>query len=87
MLPRADYPDRPPTPFFGLWSLLHIDPWKMLKMQLSGRRAARRKEFIERLQPGQKMPDFELELTDGRRFRTSDFRGKKHLVVEFGAVT
>ncbi|MFQ5894693.1 MAG: hypothetical protein ACE5JJ_02600 [Nitrospinota bacterium] len=87
MLPRAEYPDRPPGPLFGFWSLLYIDPWKMLKRQLSGFRALRKKQFIEKLRPGEPCPDFELERTDGSRFRTSDFRGKKHLVVEFGAVT
>ena len=37
--------------------------------------------------PGDKAPEFEGRTLDGEKFRLSDFRGKKNVVLTFGSVT
>lgn len=36
--------------------------------------------------PGEELPDFDLETTDGRRVRKADFAGRP-LLIAFGSVT
>lgn len=48
---------------------------------------AKSSEFKNSLRAGEEAPDFELPLLDGDRVRLSDFRGKKHVLLEFGSIT
>lgn len=36
---------------------------------------------------GTKAPDFTLTDLDGRKVSLADFKGKKHLLLEFGSIT
>ena len=38
-------------------------------------------------QVGTKAPDFVLTDLDGRRVSLADFKGKKHVLLEFGSIT
>ena len=38
-------------------------------------------------QPGEVAPDFTALTLDGEKVRLSDFRGQRHLVLQFGSVT
>lgn len=44
-------------------------------------------EFKGSLRAGEEAPDFELPTLDGDRVRLSAFRGKKHVLLEFGSIT
>jgi len=44
-------------------------------------------EFKSSLRAGEDAPDFELPTLDGDRVRLSAFRGKKHVLLEFGSIT
>ena len=43
--------------------------------------------FAEILHAGDEAPDFEMATPDGGTVRLSDFRGKKHVLLEFGSIT
>ena len=43
--------------------------------------------FRSHLKVGMAAPDFEIEKLDGGSLKLSDFRGKKHVVLEFGCIT
>lgn len=43
--------------------------------------------FIGVLHAGDAAPDFELRTPEGEVVKLSDFRGRKHVVLEFGAIT
>jgi peroxiredoxin len=45
------------------------------------------KAFINVLHAGDEAPDFELRTPEGEVVRLSDFRGQKHVLLEFGAIT
>jgi len=45
------------------------------------------REFRNRPRAGEPAPDFEAETLDGYVVRLSDFRGKRHVVMEFGCIT
>lgn len=79
--------DRPPGPFFGFWSLMYIDVWKFLKRNLMGFRKVRKEAFKNTLRPGDPMPPVKLKTTEDETFDLSQFRGRKNLVIEFGAIT
>lgn len=49
--------------------------------------AAGLREFKTAPRAGEDAPDFDLPTTDGQRIRLSQFRGKKHVVLEFGSIT
>jgi peroxiredoxin len=38
-------------------------------------------------EPEQLAPDFDLPTVDGRRFRLSDHRGKRPVIIQFGSIT
>lgn len=38
-------------------------------------------------EPGQLAPDFDLLTVEGARFRLSDYRGRKPVLVQFGSIT
>jgi len=44
-------------------------------------------EFKNSLQAGEEAPDFELPTLEGERMRLSNFRGSKHVLLEFGSIT
>ncbi len=44
-------------------------------------------EFTNILHAGQEAPDFELPTPDGDLTRLSQFRGEKHVLLEFGSIT
>ena len=43
--------------------------------------------FMNTLRAGEEAPDFELPTLDGERVRLSQFRGQKHVLLEFGSIT
>ena len=44
-------------------------------------------EFKNSLRAGEEAPDFELPTLEGERVRLSNFRGSKHVLLEFGSIT
>lgn len=44
-------------------------------------------EFKAILRAGEEAPDFEMATLEGRSVRLSEFRDKKHIVLEFGSIT
>jgi len=44
-------------------------------------------EFKTSLRAGEEAPDFELPTLQGDRVRLSTFRGRKHVLLEFGSIT
>ncbi len=49
--------------------------------------AGKSSEFKNSLRAGEEAPDFNLPTLEGERVRLSAFRGKKHVLLEFGSVT
>lgn len=49
--------------------------------------AGKSNEFKSSLRASEDAPDFELPTVDGDRVRLSAFRGKKHVLLEFGSIT
>ena len=49
--------------------------------------AGKSNEFRSSLRAGEEAPDFELATIDGGPVRLSAFRGKKHVLLEFGSIT
>jgi peroxiredoxin len=49
--------------------------------------AGRTVEFMNLLRAGDEAPDFELPTPDGQRVRLGQFRGQKHVLLEFGSIT
>lgn len=44
-------------------------------------------DFKSSLRAGDEAPDFELPTVEGDRVRLSAFRGRKHVLLEFGSIT
>lgn len=44
-------------------------------------------EFKAQLRAGDEAPDFELRTLEDERVRLSQFRGQKHVLLEFGSIT
>ena len=84
---KSDHFDRPPGPLGGLWSLWYLDPVRTLKRELAGFRKVRHKAFAELLQPGDDAPPVKLRTTEGVEVDFAESRGKKNIVLEFGAIT
>ncbi len=84
MEPRADYPSLPPRP---------VDVMRQVSAVATIRRKLRPsthkmfQEFREIVQLGSQAPTFRLQTTSGEWINTADYLGKKHLVLEFGAIT
>jgi peroxiredoxin len=49
--------------------------------------AGKSSEFKTSLRAGEEAPDFELPTLQGDRVRLSNFRGSKHVLLEFGSIT
>lgn len=45
------------------------------------------KRFVGEPNPGETAPDFSARTLDGRDVRFSDFRGRRHVELQFGSVT
>lgn len=44
-------------------------------------------EFKNSLRAGEEAADFELPMLGGEQVRLSEFRSKKHVLLEFGSIT
>lgn len=44
-------------------------------------------EFMSIVRTGEEAPDFELATPEGERVRLSQFRGQRHVLLEFGSIT
>jgi len=49
--------------------------------------AGKSNEFKDGLRAGEEALDFELPTLDGERLSLSSFRGRKHVLLEFGSIT
>jgi len=49
--------------------------------------AGKSTEFKTRLRAGDEAPDFALRTLEGETVRLSQFRGQKHVLLEFGSIT
>jgi peroxiredoxin len=49
--------------------------------------AGKSDEFKNYIRAGEEAPDFELPTVEGERIRLSEFRGEKHVLLEFGSIT
>lgn len=49
--------------------------------------AGKSDEFKNSLRAGEEAPEFELPTLQGDRVRLSNFRGSKHILLEFGSIT
>ncbi len=49
--------------------------------------ASKSAEFKIRLRAGDEAPDFELSTLEWGKVRLSQFRGQKHVLLEFGSIT
>ncbi len=49
--------------------------------------AGKSADFKDRLRAGDDAPDFDLATLEGERVSLSQFRGKKHVLLEFGSIT
>jgi peroxiredoxin len=49
--------------------------------------AGKSAEFKHSLRAGEEAPDFDLPTLEGNRVRLSNFRGSKHVLLEFGSIT
>lgn len=49
--------------------------------------AGKSTEFKNFLRAGEEAPDFELPTIDGEKVSLSSFRGRKHVLLEFGSIT
>lgn len=49
--------------------------------------AGKSQEFRNSLRAGDEAPDFELPTIEGEAVRLSSYRGKKHVLLEFGSIT
>ena len=49
--------------------------------------AGRTVDFMNQLRAGAEAPDFELPTLEGTRVRLSDYRGRTHVLLEFGSIT
>lgn len=89
-----DVIEKPPGPLMGFWSMRYIDRVRVVKI-MAGHfgigKESRLKQYFRQWptkQPaGTDFPSLNLETTSGSRVNTADFKGKKHFVLMFGAIT
>ncbi len=68
-------------------AFIDTNVFRMLKLKLNGVHRKVYEQFQKRGLLGDEIPDLVLKTTDGEDVRLRDYIGKKHLVLEFGAVT
>ena len=85
MKPRQNFDWVPPRPWTAL---IDTNIFKMLKMKLNGVHKKVYDQFTARASLGEMLPGLTLRrLEGGEAVALHEFRGRKHLVLEFGAVT
>ena len=84
MKPRSDYYRMPPDPFI---SFKYCDFFKLLKKRLNPKVRLRYKKWNSAIQLGEVPPELDLKGDDGKSYRLSDLKGKKNVVLVFGAIT
>ncbi len=83
-LPKGNYRKNPPG---MLRNIRKIDLIKTLKNKFSAKVRRLFQQFADTLPPGAPAPDFTLHTVSGEKVSLSDYRGKKHVVLEFGSFT
>ena len=83
-LPKADYRKNPPG---MLRHLRKVDLIKSLMHKFGPTVRRQFRQFTEILPPGSLAADFTLLSVSGENVSLSDYRGKNHLVLEFGSFT
>ena len=83
-LPKADYRKNPPG---MLRHLRKVDLIKTLMHKFGPKVRSQFRQFTEILQPGSPAAEFTLLSVSGEHVSLSDYRGKKHVVLEFGSFT
>lgn len=81
---KRDYRANPPG---MLRHLGKVDVFKTLTNKFGRRTRALFRRFRTNLPIGSAAADFHLETVDGRTASLGEYRGKKHLVLEFGSIT
>ncbi len=84
MTPKQNYDWVPPKPWTAI---IDTNIFRMIKFKLNGVHKKVYEQFQTRALLGEEIPDLVLKTTDGKDVRLRDYIGKKHLVLEFGAVT
>lgn len=82
--PRASYRMNPPG---MLRHLAKVDLVKTVAHKFSAETRALLRRFPDTLPVGAQAPDFALSTVSGGTVRLGDYRGRKHVVLEFGSVT
>ncbi len=70
-----------------LRNIRKIDLIKTLKNKFSAKVRRLFQQFPGTLPPGAPAPDLTLHTVSGEKVSLSDYRGKKHVVLEFGSFT
>jgi hypothetical protein len=83
-LPKANYRKNPPGMLRHLWK---IDLIKTLRHKFSAKVRELFQRFPDNLPVGTPAADFTLQTVSGEKISLSDYRGKKHVVLEFGSFT
>ena len=83
-LPRGEYRKNPPG---MLRDVRKIDLIKTLKNKFGARVRGLFQQFPDTLPVGSPASDFTLQTVSGEKASLSDYRGKKHVVLEFGSFT
>ncbi len=84
LLPKANYRKSPP----GMPSHLgKVNLITTLKHKFSSAVRSQFRRFRDILPPGSPAADFTLQTVSGENVSLSDYRGKKHVVLEFGSFT
>ena len=87
MRPANDSVPKPWGPLAGFWSWQYLNLLKTIKLVTSKRVKSFYKKFPNVLPPGASFPDFELKDIHGNAHRTTDYLGKKYVVMTTGAIT
>jgi len=84
MTPTQNYDWVPPKAWTAI---IDTNIFRLIKFKLNGVHKKVYEQFQTRTQLGEEIPDLVLQTTDGKDVRLRGYIGKKHLVLEFGAVT
>ncbi len=84
VLPAGNYRNNPPG---MLGHLRKVDLFKTLAHKLSRETRGLFRQFADTLALGTHAVDFTLQTVSGETLSLSDYRGKRHVVLEFGSFT